>query len=226
MRKISKAAAILLSIVISLGLFGCGEKESAYFLEETVSAPEGVSVQAAEIHNTETTREGQVFGQDCSKTGFSETQETDQAVFFVYVCGAVQNPGVYELAEGSRIFEAIELAGGFREDACKDYINQAQAVSDAMKIYIPTVEEIKNGEFHGEAGENGPDSAPEVSLVNINTADIDKLLTLPGIGESRAEAIITYREDHGKFEKIEDIMQVSGIKEGAFKKIKDKICVN
>lgn len=219
MRKKNKTASIMLSIVISFSLLGCEKKESEYFLEEAVSASE---------HNIMQTTEGQSFDGDFSGEKSVSVQETEAGTIFVYICGAVENPGVYELAEGSRIFEAVSLAGGFRGDACEEYVNQAQEVTDAMKIYIPTKKEIESGDYHGAEGNGGIEvqsQKEESSLININTADKERLLTLPGIGESRAEAIIDHRESNGKFTKIEDIMNVSGIKEGAFQKIKDKICV-
>lgn len=228
MRKRMKAASIMLSIVISFSLLGCGEKESAYFLEEAVSASEEKNGAAAKMQDTKTQEEGQPFDQGVPDGESVAMQETEEGTFFVYVCGAVQNPGVYELGEGSRIFEAISLAGGFCEDACEEYVNQAQEIADAMKIYIPTREEMESGDFHGAEGNTGMEAQAQKeasSLININTADKEGLQCLPGIGESRAEAIIEYRESMGRFTKIEDIMQVSGIKEGAFQKIKDRICV-
>lgn len=217
-----KITAAMLSIVISICLFGCHKKESAYFLEEAMSASQNTKMQETETQTTDTQTAGTFI------TETDRRQETQTAVFFVYVCGAVKAPGVYELEQGSRVFEAILLAGGFCEDACREYVNQAQEVTDAMKIYIPTAAQVENGELGpGEGGwtQTGDAKAGGPSLVNINTADVETLKTLPGIGESRAEAIIDYRESSGSFEKIEDIMKVSGIKEGAFQKIKDKICV-
>lgn len=132
---------------------------------------------------------------------------------YVYVCGAVVQEGVYRLPEGSRIFEAIEQAGGFREDAAPTGVNQAQVLEDEMTVYVPTVEE----EVSNESASDGK--------VNLNKASKEELMTLPGVGASRAESIIKYREQNGGFQTIEDIMQVSGIKEGLFEKIKDLIKV-
>lgn len=228
MRKRNKTTAIMLSIVISFSLLGCGEKESAYFLEEAVSVSEDMDIQGTKIQEAKAQEEGQSSGQGHADVESVTVQETEEDTCFVFVCGAVQDPGVYELAKGSRVFEAIDLAGGFCEDACEEYVNQAQEIADAMKIYIPTREEAENGNFHSEEGNTGMEVQAEKeisSLININTADKERLQHLPGIGESRAEAIIEYRERTGRFTKIEDIMQVSGIKEGAFEKIKDRICV-
>lgn len=133
----------------------------------------------------------------------------------VYVCGAVHNPGVISLPEGSRICDAVEAAGGLTEEAGEGTVNLAALAEDGEMIRIPTEEEAAAA--RQEADSKG--------IVNINTADISGLCTLPGIGESRAGDIIAYRESGGGFKKIEDIMKVPGIKEGAFQKIKDKITV-
>ena len=138
---------------------------------------------------------------------------TDNTFSCVYICGSVMNPGVYELEAGSRIYDVISLAGGVLDDADIDVINQAEKISDGQKIYVPRY------------GENSREDDNTGGLVNINTADIAGLTKLPGIGESRAKDIISYRESAGGFSRIEDIMNVSGIKEAAFNKIKDYICV-
>lgn len=150
-----------------------------------------------------------------------------KAVYVVHICGAVENPGVYLLEEGSRVYQAIEQAGGFRGDADEDYLNQADLLGDGMKLYVPTREEVI---LAGEAGSwqsinSGSVRQAEAALVNINTAGEELLCTLSGVGSSRAKSIIAYREKHGAFQKIEDIMNVEGIKDGLFQKIKDSITV-
>lgn len=164
---------------------------------------------------------------------FSETE----AVCFVHICGAVACPGVYLLPEGSRIYQAVEMAGGFLADADQKGINLAQTVADGMKVTVFTEEEAEtaaegSGIMYPEANPSGRDrtGAGTVDLaqkpkVNINTAGKEELMTLRGIGESRAEDIIAYREKHGSFQKIEEIMKVSGIKDAAFEKIKEDITV-
>ena len=143
-----------------------------------------------------------------------EQVETD-ADIYVYVCGCVKNPGVVSLNSDSRIYEAIELAGGFTENADTDAVNQAEFIKDGQKIYIPAIGESINSA-------EGSDSS---GLVNINTAGILELTTLPGIGESRAQAIIAYRDSNGLFSDINEIMNISGIKQSAFDKIKSYITV-
>ncbi len=146
--------------------------------------------------------------------------KTEEPAFcYVYVCGAVNQPGVYQLAEGARVSEAIELAGGFTEDAVRESYNLAEKVADAQKIQILSVTEAENQQLDGTV---------EVSdgRINLNTATAAELMTLPGVGQAKADSIISYREEHGGFDKIEDVKNVSGIKEGIFVKMKDSITVN
>ena len=141
--------------------------------------------------------------------------EKDQvnSSIFVYVCGAVLDEGVYELPAGSRVYEAIQKAGGFTEDAAVTHINQAEVLEDETQLYVPTMEEITNEETKDDG------------KVNLNSATKEELMTLPGVGDAKADLIIQYREEHGRFQNIEDVMNISGIKEGLFAKIKDNITV-
>ncbi len=150
-----------------------------------------------------------------------DTENTDRKLF-AYICGEVQKPGVYEVKEGSRIVEILEMAGGFTDEACENYLNLAEPVYDGEKIYVPSEEEIQSGSFaENESSINDGTNRK----VNINTADEKTLQTLPGIGENKAEAIVSYRKKNGSFDKTEDIMNVSGIGESIFDRIKDLITV-
>ncbi len=155
----------------------------------------------------------------------SETEAMDPA-FVVHVCGEVANPGIYELPAGSRIYEAVKAAGGFTENAAEESVNLASPIEDGVQIRIYSKEEAETlaagaAPFDGfEASGEGKEP-----VVNLNTATKEELMTLSGIGESRAEDIIRYREENGGFQNIEDIMKVSGIKDAAFQKIKDRITV-
>lgn len=151
-----------------------------------------------------------------TQTTQTEAKEDLQDNICVYICGEVVNPGVYELKNGSRIYDALKQAGGFSPNAAKEYINLAESLRDGQQILVPGQEDIKSLSVSNQSGDG---------LVNINTASAEELTTLAGIGKSRAEAIISYRDNNGGFSSIEDIMQVSGIKEGAFQKIKDYIKV-
>lgn len=136
----------------------------------------------------------------------------------VYVTGAVLHPGVYEVGGNMRVSDAIEAAGGFKNNAAADYLNLAAQLSDGEKITVPTKKEAK--------ALNKDDDSDESHLVNINTAAKEELMTLPGIGESKADAIIAYRQENGGYRNIEELMQISGIKEGVYSKISEYITVN
>lgn len=140
----------------------------------------------------------------------AKTTETSGDIY-VYVCGAVNKEGVYKLPAGSRIYEAVEMAGGFREDAATSEVNQAEVLQDEARIYIPTFAEMISAEEENDG------------KINLNTATKEELMTLPGVGEAKADSIIQYRNENGGFKSIEEIMQISGIKEGLFEKIKDLI---
>lgn len=150
--------------------------------------------------------------------GYSQhnNSETVQQIC-VYIVGEICNPGVYYVDIDSRVTDVVNAAGGFTNEAATDYINLASKVSDGEKIIIYSLSQIENSEKFNEN---------QSTLININTADVDKLMTLPGIGESKAKDIIRFREKNGRFETKEDIMQVSGIKEAAFEKIEEYITVN
>ena len=137
--------------------------------------------------------------------------EGSTGTIFVYVCGAVREEGVYELPTGSRVYEAVQLAGGFRGDAATSAVNQAEVLTDEARLYVPTLAETL------------AEKSKDDGKVNINTATKEELMSLPGVGQSRAESIVQYREEVGAFQSIEDIMHVSGIKEGLFTKIKELI---
>ena len=140
----------------------------------------------------------------------------------VYVCGAVNNPGVYYLPVGSLKQDALLMAGGFTEDACLEYVNLAETISEGEQIYFPTLSEIESmSPIYTMTGDSAEDDR-----VHINVATKEQLMTLPGIGESKADAIISYRNEHGPFASPEDLLNVSGIKDGVYQRIKDYIVVD
>ena len=179
-------------------------------------------------------------------TGVENTEKTenietnDSQSFVVYVSGYVNNPGVYELSAGSRVIDAIDAAGGYSKEAYDNYLNLASLIADGQMIYVPSEEEVESGSIErgvasgadgsgvgGVTGGNGGgNSSGSGALVNINQASKEELMTLPGIGESKADKIIAYREENGRFSTPEGIMEISGIKDGLYNKIKDKICAN
>ena len=189
---------------------------------------------------------------DAGAEGFHEDPvEESSGGPVVYVCGAVRVPDVYTCAEGSRVADAVELAGGLTEDAAPWLLNLADPLFDGMKIYVPRTDEAgaypgfmgpgdrtagRQASSAGNAGAAGSAGAagnarakaaggPDSGTVDINRATMEELVTLPGIGETRAGSIIRYREAHGGFRTPEDIMKVPGIKEKAYEKLKEKIRV-
>lgn len=199
-KKIIIGCAIGL-LAVGAGIFSVartpGQKTAAVLYPETETQPE------------ELTKTEEAFA----------TQEDVQPVY-VYVCGAVVLSGLYELKTGDRIYDAVCAAGGMTSEADADAVNLAAAAQDGQKIYIPY-----QGESYTE------DGTAEAFLtadgkININTADVTLLMSLPGIGEAKAEAIAAYRTEHGSFLSTEEIMNVSGIKESSYAKIKDLICID
>ncbi len=183
-------------LLLCILLTGCGIRDSAivFSLEETAEESLEVSQMTAQ-----------------------EESAVEPVSIYVYVCGAVESPGVYELPEDARVNDALQAAGGFGEDAVTEYMNLAARVTDGEKLYFPTAEEAET--LLREEREN------QQGLVNINTAGVSQLMELPGIGESRAQDIIAYREEHGDFLTAEDLMKVPGIKENMYGKLCHKIVV-
>lgn len=218
---------------VCLFLLGCNQ-------ESFLIAKEDAQVLNLEEERTEDVEKQPVEDAEKQPVEETEKQPVEDAVkeaevmIAVHVCGAVKQPGVYYFSENQRVYQGIEKAGGFLDEADRDYLNQALFLEDGMKIVVPTKEEAKAWKALGygadEAGLLQGTSVQEKAeeeqkKVNLNTADEALLCTLPGIGQSRAKSILAYRDEHGKFETTEDIMNVSGIKEAAYEKIKDYITV-
>jgi len=178
---------------------GCGKKEQTSFSD----------VLTSETSSTEGLKS-------------SEPEETVGEIF-VYVCGAVQSPGVYGFMNEARVCDAIAAAEGFTDDAVRDYLNQAEPIYDGEKVYVPTVEEVEQG--YVSEKNIGTSGVTSDGKVNINFASSEELQMIVGIGETRALAIIEYREKNGVFSSIDEITKVSGIGESTYQKIKDSICV-
>ncbi len=230
--SLKRLEKILLAAALAAAVFVCGG------CKRTVSGDEIRIETGSESRNQPDNRD---------ETGLHETgeyeigpheadlNETDletEALIYVHVCGQVKKPGVYPLKEGSRLYEAIEMAGGITEEGVSDALNLAAVLEDGMRIMVPDREQAEKWTEMGA----GPADNPGVTIkgtwatgaagkVNLNRASVQELMTLTGIGQSRAEAIVRYREEIGSFQTIEDVMKVSGIKENAFNKIKDNITV-
>lgn len=198
-----------IGVMVFMLLVGCQSNTSAstsdlFVLEESISDNDQEVVDSGYENEDE----------DISTT---EEDESQGEWISVYVCGAVVEEGVYELENGSRIYQAIEAAGGVSAEGMESYLNLAQMLEDGQKIYVPTAQEVEEGYMDvGVATE-------ESGKVNINLATKDVLMTLTGIGEAKAEAIISYRETYGLFASIEELQNVTGIKEGVYSAIADDI---
>ena len=193
-----KKSILLLFLSFSLFLVGCNQGGLTISGGSPDSFPEEITQQ-----NNASNGAG--------SASVSDAKETDSKDGCVYICGAVANPGIYEFTNGTRLYELIEEAGGLDEEADADAVNLAMEVVDAQQIRIPYI---------GESIQKD-----ENDLININTADVEELCKIPGIGESRAKAIIEYRESQGGFKDIEDLKNISGIKDATFNKIKPYVCV-
>ncbi|MCM3012844.1 competence protein ComEA [Bacillus subtilis] len=163
-----------------------------------------------------TEAENTVIKQEANNDESNETIVID-------IKGAVQHPGVYEMRTGDRVSQAIEKAGGTSEQADEAQVNLAEILQDGTVVYIP-----KKGEetaVQQGGGVSVQSDGGKGALVNINTATLEELQGISGVGPSKAEAIIAYREENGRFQTIEDITKVSGIGEKSFEKIKSSITV-
>lgn len=189
---------IVTVMIICFLMTGCEKEEEAEFQE--------ISVEELDEEGTSLEDQG------------SENEKEEAENICVHVCGSVNHPGVYELAKGSRIYEALEAAGGLMEESAADSINQAEILCDGQQIYVPSKEELKNQQAKTGVQDDGK--------VNLNFASKEELMTLPGIGEAKADAIIRHRNEQGNFKSIEEIMEIEGIKEGVFRKIEDQITVS
>ena len=219
--QIRKAAVLLVFLLLFLNGCARGAKEEA-FGEELLPGREAEAQEEGSLPDLS------LYGEGSEETAPEEDDAGNGAAeITVYVCGAVGKPGIVKLPEGARVYEALQSAGGLLEDADERVLNQAAVLSDGDQVTVLTREETAGqavpemflkAALHGSVG-NGP------SKVNINTAGGEELMTLPGIGEQKASAILAYRERNGGFSKIEEIMQVSGIKTALFERIRDGITV-
>lgn len=164
---------------------------------------------------------------DSSNANEEKEAEAIDATFYVDIKGAVKKPGMYAVQLDMRVFDVIQQAGGFCEDADENQVNLAMKLADQMVIYVPKVgEAAQETQVAGELPTTLNDPvAKEEGKINLNTADVTELQQLNGIGQKKAEAIIDYREQNGSFQSIEDITKVSGIGQQTFQKLKEHLSV-
>ena len=210
----------MISICV-LFLCGCG-KEAKVLLGHDAETELSVTTADTDKKETDDTALTQTEDSTDSDNDSMDGQKTTE-VLYVYICGEVINPGVYEMNCQERVCTLIQRAGGLTEHADLKAVNQAQLLEDGQMVYIPSAEEARG--LLADVTEGSSGSGQTEGKINLNSASREQLMTLPGIGEGKAGNIISYREEHGKFQSIEDLMKVDGIKEGTYEKLKDRITV-
>lgn len=243
---------LLLLAVAMMAATACG-KEEVLTLRSSPSSSEGMEAEHTEEASGDSRQQGCDAGDAAERTGAAESAEAERndaaesgkrELLYVYVCGAVECPGVYAFEEGARVFDAIEAAGGLSADADGACVNQALKLSDQDQLYIRTLEEKEQNTQKGEnsctgtspegsasgngygllpaEGSAGTENAAD-ARININTASQKELTSLPGIGDTKAAAILADRTENGFYEAPEDLKRVSGIGDATFEKLKDRI---
>lgn len=218
-----KNVITIMILVLMMVLMGCQRAGSTDIL---LSEDDSISASSLESSLQEIEAAATITSSE------SATDSSSKEPLVIFVCGAVNIPGVYYLDDGKRIVDAIDAAGGFSEEADMTYVNLAAPLTDGIKLQIPTKEESKEGNITASmdsfdqsqvSSDNG--NTKGNGLVNINKASREELKTLPGIGDGIASRIIDYRTENGDFTCIEDITKVSGIKDKLFSKIREHITV-
>lgn len=242
----------LFLLVVMMAATACG-KEEVLTLRSSPSSSEGMEAEHTEEASGDSRQQGCDAGDAAECTGAAESAEEERndaaesgkrEPLYVYICGAVECPGVYAFEEGARVFDAIEAAGGLSADADGACVNQALKLSDQDQLYIRTLEEKEQNTQKGEnsctgtspegsasgngygllpaEGSAGTENAAD-ARININTASQKELTSLPGIGDTKAAAILADRTENGFYEAPEDLKRVSGIGDATFEKLKDRI---
>ncbi|KXT78399.1 helix-hairpin-helix domain-containing protein [Streptococcus sp. DD13] len=197
---------LILGLIVLVILLGTGSQKQAESLDQVLTAE---TTQIASSSQTEQEAE----------TELASTR------IQVDVKGAVQSPGLYELSADSRVNDAIQLAGGFTQQADIKSVNLAQKLTDEGVVYVATKEEGISALPSPNAASSDQISSSKEERVNINTATAEELQTLTGVGQKKASDIIAYREENGPFQSIEDLSKVSGIGQKTIEKWKDHVTV-
>ncbi|WP_158098438.1 ComEA family DNA-binding protein [Collinsella sp. An307] len=220
---ITVAAAVL--CVLAAAALGMGFGTARGVLIERSSGDgvsAAVSMEDVDSESDDTRQQGD--DDDAATDAAHDEADEDAATVTVDVSGAVATPSVVTLAEGSRVADAIDAAGGALPEADLAQLNRAARLTDGEKVHVPITGEQAAGAA-GTAADSVETGAVTQQLININTATEAELDVLPGVGPSTAEAIVADREENGPFSTIEDLMRVSGIGEKKFEKLAGQICV-
>ena len=213
-----------------------GHKAMVVAILVVIAAASGLAMAGFGGHSSDVSfeRSDEASASDVRGAGDASPDDADEpfaksssaAEVYVDVDGAVAKPGVYRLKDGARVSQAIDAAGGFSEKANQTAWNLAEVLQDGMQVYIPSKDEAKEALNEEQSLGKDLSASQKEDTVNINTASKEELMTLPGIGESRADAVIACREEKGSFTSIEGIKDAAGIGDGIFNRIKDLITVN
>lgn len=213
MKKLAKRIAILTFLGATGIFYGCGTSSSTPKMFNT--------------NEVTRTKEAKETVQPSPSVVTKDTT-TNQKIY-VYICGQIKKPGVYTMTPGARVDDVVKQAGGMTKEASLSSVNLAAVVTDEQQIYIPSKEEINATKSERSAtvqkGTGQATAAQPSEKININTASKSELMSLPGIGERKAESILAYRSAKGSFSSIEELTKVDGIKSGVLNKIKEKITV-
>ena len=224
---------IIIGIIIYFYLNNNIKINNTQEIEEISTYEEDISKEEKQISETKNNDENNITNNNNNNNKENkENAENIENEIIIHITGAIKNEGVYKLKSQSRVSDAVEIAGGLREDADTKKINLAYLLEDGMKIIIPSIndEETEEELITKQIGTNNSqesvkDESQNSKKININTASEEELDQLPGIGKTTAKKIIEYRNENGKFSNIEEIKNVKGIGESKFKEIEDMIFV-
>jgi competence protein ComEA len=229
-------ALVVALVIAALWLFWPNDDAQGFEVLDAESAATEAETENSADEGTSTENSGEATEEPGGSltTDGAQLAEGATTPLVVYVSGAVVSPGVYELKANARVDDGVRAAGGLREDAAAEAVNLAAMLEDGMQVHIPTHEELASGQTLAPGATTAasaaglaqtPSTQTQGGLVNINTADMATLETLPGIGPATAQRIIAYREAKGAFSSIEELRQVSGIGEKKYAALVDLICV-
>ena len=230
MRKRNRLHGTVCALCLAAVLAGCAPKRPSvvYQINSSSSASQADGLADSGPEDTADAADGRAVPD--SRDALPDALETAaESTICVHVCGEVRMPGVYEIPAGSRIWQALQAAGGLTEEADDRALNQAEILSDGDQVIVWSKTETASAQVPGQlprvSGGSTAYADGTGGRVNLNTAGRESLMTLPGIGEARADAILQYRADHGGFSSAEELMNIDGIGAKSFQKLRELITV-